>query len=470
MTGATNPGVTLVMTDEQFEQVRQAAENELETAAVLLGSVLETPDAAKFLVTDITWVPEASYQSRRYDGLSIASSGYVPALTAAANRGLTALWFHTHPGWDGWPVASIHDETVDAELAPVFRLRTDSDLYGHVVVSPRPDSLAFSGVLANSHEVRSIERLLVVGRRLVVMQAVTAAGAGGSHSAAEDLFSRNIAAFGGPVQAALAQLRVAIVGAGGTGSSVAEQLVRLGVRDLLMVDPDNLEASNVTRVYGSTPDTVGSPKVETLAAHLQRIAPDATILADSGSLNSLTVAQRVSGRDVIFGCTDDNSGRVVLARIAAYTRALVIDCGVVLSTDHEGRLRGIDGRITTMRPGAACLLCRGRIDLARAAAEQMSHEQHAQLAAEGYAPELPGVQPAVVSFTTMVAAQAVTELLEAMTGFGPPDQGTEVLLRVHDREISTNSAQPKHGHFCDPEIRVVEVVAQEPFLGKLWAS
>lgn len=44
-----------------------------------------------------------------------------------------------------------------------------------------------------------------------------------------------------------------------SGQAVAEQLVRLGVRRLLLIDPDTLTASNVTRVYGSTPGHVGRP-------------------------------------------------------------------------------------------------------------------------------------------------------------------------------------------------------------------
>lgn len=463
---------TLVLTQGQYEEIAAATTHELESAAALLGSVLQTPEVVKFLVTDVVWVPQEAYLRRHREGLSIASFGYVPALANAAERGLSALWFHTHPGPDGWPIPSPFDRIVDGELESVFRIRTGSDFYGHVVASPRPHSIAFSGALDDTRSAWTMTRVVAVGSRLVVVPACNASGqdtTSGPHDA-EDLFSRNVAAFGGAVQSTLGQLRVAVVGAGGTGSSVAEQLVRLGVRNLLLVDPDDLEESNVTRVYGSTPGDVGAAKVDVLAAHLRRIAPEVEVSTIAGSVNTMDVARRVSGRDVVFGCTDDNSGRMVLARLAFYARALVIDCGVLLSTDSAGRLSGIDGRVTTMRPGAACLLCRGRIDLARAAAEQMSHEQHQRLAAEGYSPQLPGVQPAVVPFTTMVAAQAVTELLEALTGFGPPDQGTEVLLRVHDREVSTNAVAPRPGHFCHPDSAAVECAGHGPFLGKMWPA
>lgn len=50
------------------------------------------------------------------------------------------------------------------------------------------------------------------------------------------------------VQQTLGALRVGIVGCGGTGSAVAEQLVRLGVPHLTLIDADTLTESNVTRV------------------------------------------------------------------------------------------------------------------------------------------------------------------------------------------------------------------------------
>jgi molybdopterin-synthase adenylyltransferase len=47
-----------------------------------------------------------------------------------------------------------------------------------------------------------------------------------------------------------------------TGSIVAQQLVHLGVRDFILVNPDILDVTNLNRVAGATPDDVGKPKVE----------------------------------------------------------------------------------------------------------------------------------------------------------------------------------------------------------------
>ncbi len=244
--------------------------------------------------------------------------------------------------------------------------------------------------------------------------------------------------------------------------------MRLGARKIDLIDPDELSLSNVTRVYGSDPTRVGDHKVEVVADHLRRIAPDAEIRTTVGMITNHSVARELVMADVVFGCTDDNAGRLILSRVPTFLLVPVIDCGVLLSSDGDGHLVGIDGRVTVVHPGTACLICRARIDLRRAAAEQLSPEEHARLAGEGYAPALPGVEPAVVTFTTSVAAAAVAELIERLTGYGPVPVPSELILRLHDREISTNRAEPKPTHYCDPAAGKTGLGITEPFLELTW--
>lgn len=465
-------GVTLSLSEGLHADLFGAARNDLETAGVLL-CVQAGPIQAggRLLGVEIRWVDDDAYLRRHSDGLSVASDGYVHALGEAESRGLVPVWFHTHPGVGADPHPSVHDDIVDGQLGPVFRLRSGSSFYGSLVLSPAKEHLRFTGFLDDGDHRLPFDRVTVVGDRLATIAREDGVrDEEGDGPAATEVFSRNVRAFGGPVQAALSELAVGVVGCGGTGSIIAEQLVRLGVRHLQLIDPDTLDASNVTRVYGSTPADVGKYKAQLLAGHLQRIAPDLDVVNTVGTVNDESVARSLGGCDVVFGCTDDNSGRLILSRLAVFLRIIVIDSGVLLSSSPDGRLAGIDARVTVLKPGSACLVCRGRIDLARAAAEQMSATEHQRLAAEGYAPALRGVQPAVVTYTTMVGAHAVAELLELLTGYGPEPRPTETLIRAHDREISTNSAVPRAGHFCDPEGSYLGAGRGEPFLGKTWTS
>jgi hypothetical protein len=91
------------------------------------------------------------------------------------------------------------------------------------------------------------------------------------------------------------------------------------------------------------------------------------------------------------------------------------------------------------------------------------------LEAEGYAPALPGVEPAVVAYTSAVASAAVNELLERLVGYGQPEPPSEVLLRIHDRRLSTNNCLPHPGHYCHPDSSIA-LGDQDPTWGLNWAS
>lgn len=71
----------------------------------------------------------------------------------------------------------------------------------------------------------------------------------------------------------IAQTKVGIGGAGGLGSNVANHLVRSGFTQLVLVDFDRIEPSNLNRQFFFA-DQIGRLKVEALAENLRRINPD----------------------------------------------------------------------------------------------------------------------------------------------------------------------------------------------------
>ena len=456
--------VTLTLPESIAREIARQAAIEVETAGVLLVGVAQQGDQIRLLAREILMVPDEHYAVRERDQLSIRSGGYTRALARAEEIGAAAVWFHTHPG--GWPVNSVYDNTVDAELTEVFQIRTGQTFFASLVFSPaETGSFGFSGRVYLDGETLAIARAWVVGSRFKLVSAVDTPHA----DMVPHLFDRQVRAFGGDIQTVLGALKVAVVGSGGTGSAVVEQLSRLGVGELLVIDPDVIEDTNLTRVYGSSPATVGAPKAPSLAEHARTIAPHVIVRSLVGRTTERSVAVALTSYDLIFGCSDDNAGRLVLSRLASYYLIPVIDCGVLLSSD-QGRLLGIDGRVTVLAPGYPCLVCRNRIDMSRAAAEQLNPDERRRRQDEGYAPELGGIEPAVVTFTTLVAGFAVAELLERLTSYGPSPAPSELILRAHEREISTNSRQPNLGHFCDPAARVLGRGDQEPFLGMTWRT
>jgi len=458
--------VTVVLPEPLATQLAEAARRPVETAAVLVAGVVRDGRRLRLLGRELHWVDDHHYAHRTATGLRVASAGYVQALRRAEDLGSVAVWVHTHPGGD--PSPSKHDRIVDESLQPLFAVRTGQDLYSSLVIAPAAAGacapLRLTGRVIDDGRELGVQRLWIVGTRF---RAVTAADADAGPVPA--LYDRQVRALGPDMQANLAGLRVGLIGAGGTGSAVGVQLARLGIGELLVIDPDTLSASNVTRVHGAGLGDVGRPKAQVLAAHLEAIGLGTRVEPVVGTIVDQPVAARLRGCDMVFGCTDDNAGRVVLSRLSTYYLTPVIDCGVLISSDH-GTLSGIHARVTVLSPGYGCLLCRRRVDLRRAAVEQMDPGERRRLADEGYAPELAGVEPAVVAYTTLVAALAVNELLERLVGYGIDPPPGEILARIHDRELSTNTRPGNPGHYCAEGSLARGAGDREPMLEMTWAS
>lgn len=454
---------TLVLPQTIAQDILTVTGDKRETAGVLLAHWVETEGGVRLLGYRLHWLPDDTYIRRDEYGMTIRSEGYVPFLAEAESEHAFAMFVHTHPGPGANPRPSKHDHGVDHAIADLFRLRTGSAIYGAAIFSRHETGLTFTATAGPEGDVRVIDRMWIVGDRLRLCPAF-------DHAEAIPfaVFDRNVRAFGPAIQNALGALHMAVVGCGGTGSAVVEMLVRLGVRRFTLIDPDVLTESNLTRVYGSYPHDIGREKVNVLGRHIVTVAPDAAARLVKGMVTSESVARRLLDCDVVFGCTDDNAGRLVLSRLASYFLVPVIDCGVLLSSGKAGQLTGIDGRVTTMVPGQACLVCRDRVDLRRAASELMTPEERTRLVDEGYAPALGAVEPAVVAYTSLVAATAVSELLERLIGYGPEPTPSEVLLRCHDREISTNTITPRPGHYCDPAAGKLGRGLTTPFLEQTW--
>jgi molybdopterin/thiamine biosynthesis adenylyltransferase len=443
--------VTLAIRQEHWSGLVATLDMAAETAAILTLGLADTGDDLTLLVRDVTWVPDEGYTTRRHDQLEITSSGWMPAVGRAAANGSAAAFLHTHPG--GSPVPSGVDQRLDELLGEPFRLRTGQPYYASAVLGGSSAAPAFTAAVTTPGGTRRpVTRLRVIGDRLHVLNAATSQTVGSRSSATVDLemFDRQVRAFGQDGQRVLAALHVGVVGVGGTGSAVAEQLIRLGVGRLTVLDDDAVTATNLTRIHGSGRADVGMNKTQ-LVARLAREAGTTAVEVIPFALRSQEAVRRLVHCDLIFGCTDDQRGRGILNRLAYYYLVPVLDTGFVISS-MDGRIAGLDGRVTTVLPGTACLLCRGRIDPAAMRVEALTARERAALAAEGYAPELGEPAASVVTYTTLVGSLAVNEMLARLFGFaGDAPAPSELLLRAHARQIRSNVVIGQQGHFCtDP--------------------
>jgi tRNA A37 threonylcarbamoyladenosine dehydratase len=90
---------------------------------------------------------------------------------------------------------------------------------------------------------------------------------------------RNVQLLGAEKVKILNKARVLIVGMGGVGSAAAENLVRVGIGRLTIVDCDIVQASNINRQVPALHSTIGKAKVEVMESRLKDINPELEVSA-----------------------------------------------------------------------------------------------------------------------------------------------------------------------------------------------
>jgi threonine dehydrogenase-like Zn-dependent dehydrogenase len=237
----------------------------------------------------------------------------------------------------------------------------------------------------------------------------------------ESRFDRNIRLLGAAGQRRLETTTVAIAGVGGLGSHVVQQLAYLGVRNLILVDPDSVEPSNLNRLIGATPvDAAENRSKVSVARRLaQAVSPDIRV-RDIRSRITADEASAIQGADVIFGCLDDDAPRLFLTELASKFAIPYID--LASDAGSSGGATWYGGRVLVSHDGRRCLSCAGLLDQKALAAASMTTEQRAAHdAIYGVDSELlDRAGPSVVSVNGVVASLGVTEFLALVTGLRDP--------------------------------------------------
>lgn len=176
---------------------------------------------------------------------------------------------------------------------------------------------------------------------------------------------RQEAAFGKPFNLQLQSLRIAVVGLGGTGSPLATMLARSGIGELILIDGDHVEDSNLNRVRGYTADDINKNKAISLKRFIDNLGLNTLTTAIPKYLyESPEAIDALSSSDVIFGCTDDVIGRDILNQSIYYYAQPLIDVGLTGFVDKDKYgipyLRDHRGRVSCILPeNGTCLRCQG---------------------------------------------------------------------------------------------------------------
>lgn len=243
---------------------------------------------------------------------------------------------------------------------------------------------------------------------------------------------RTCQAFGRGTTEYLSKLTVGVAGASGTGSIVAEQLYRLGVKRLVLVDDDCIEERNLGRILNSSVYDAKNQerKVDMLKAAFDSYGLGTEVYAAPTVIAVPETVRMLSQCDLIFGCLDSADGRMHLNRISTFYTIPYIDMGVKLKSDN-GIISEISCSVRYIKPGGASLFSLGVYSSEQLASEALRRDDPSAYRArleEKYIQGAHESSPAVISVNMTVASMAVMEFLNRIHQYrDTPNNEVEVL-------------------------------------------
>jgi molybdopterin/thiamine biosynthesis adenylyltransferase len=422
--------IELVLTAQDADVLRaRLLQDEAETCAVLFaGSHRRSNGQDRLLVRELEFAQPDEYSKRGRLEAELSPSLVARTTKHARREGLSMVFVHSHPG-DTPPAFSVVDDEGERALASFLAHRHPSRAHAALVLSA-------GGWSARRLGGEEPGRIVALGSSRSVLHdpRVTAPDPSA-------VFDRQVRAFGEAGQRALGELHIAVVGLGGTGSIVTQQLAHLGVRSFTLVDADTLEETNLNRVACAVPQDVGSPKVEVAARAIERLQPSASVNKVFGDVMRSAVATRLCDADVIFGCTDSHGSRAVLQQLAYQYMIPCIDMGTTIVVS-AGLVSHIYGRVQLLAPGHACFTCGGLLDSNEVRRDMMSAFERQ---ADPYVQGAREPAPAVMSLNGTVSSLAVTMLLSVAAGV--PSKGRHLLLNAMAPSIRTVRPVPNPSCF-----------------------
>jgi hypothetical protein len=230
-------------------------------------------------------------------------------------------------------------------------------------------------------------------------------------------FDRNTRFFGNEGQSRLRSANVVVVGAGGLGTHVLQQLAYMGIGALTFIDDEELDTTNKNRyvsAYGADP-VPGSRKVDLCERMVRLIDSSIELTPIFANLRSRSAFDAVKHSTHVFGCVDNDGARLVLTELCSAYSIPYFDLATEIM---PGASPIYGGRICVSWLGDGCAVCLGLLDIGGAQRDldtpaarldrQHLYGVHVQ--------EIDQVGPAVVSLNGVVASLAVSEFMAAVTG------------------------------------------------------
>lgn len=371
----------------------------------------------RLLAVDPIFAPPDGWEAQARDQLRPSARWISATISRAIDERAGLLFVHSHPD-PAFPIGfSATDRSAIVSLAETIGPILEGP-FAAAVVHPH----GWVAAVVEEGELQLVDRIVSIGRTIRFHTPVTPAPAR-RRTDPPDLDDRQRDALG-VVHDLVRGLHVGVVGAGGLGSPVTEQLVRMGVGELTLIDEDVLDTpSNVRRVFGSTTAdldaSVPPPKVDVVGRHVDRLGLAAPITRVRADVRRETAFRHLLDTDVVICGTDTHGSRAVINELASTYMLPVIDVGVQAGAKRNGDLAALVAETRILTPTTPCLWCRRSISSDIIRAENLPPEQRRKLVEEGYL--VGGVgepAPSVIALTVLGSGLATCALLALLSSEG----------------------------------------------------
>ncbi len=386
-----------------------------EQLAFLLAAVAKGRDWLRLLVRHVIPVAPDDLMRQSPTCLEVRPEFSQAILRRCYETGLSLIEVHSHPFAGQHAAFSAIDMANEADKARYIGEKIPHIRHAAMVIGH--DSL--DAHLWEDREAVPIDLVRPLDRPITDLIPTFASDTAEGENVPAPWLDRQVRAFGQDGQERLQAVRVGVVGCGGTGSAVVQMLAHLGVRQLVLVDPDIVEVTNLNRLVGARPRDARDrrPKVKVARRLARQINPDlkARVLAlPAGDPRAIAA---LKGTDLILGCVDNHACRLILNQLAVQYLVPYLDLGAGLEAAPRGGLSAAGGQVRLVCPGRACLACTDGIDRTEAAREMLSPLARQRQAARGYIHGIDMPTPAVLFLNNAIASLAVAEFVNMWTGY-----------------------------------------------------
>ncbi|WP_410580169.1 ThiF family adenylyltransferase [Amycolatopsis sp. lyj-108] len=257
---------------------------------------------------------------------------------------------------------------------------------------------------------------------------------------ADPFRDRQVRLFGDQGQKTFDRLHVAVVGLGGVGSILVELLARLGTGNLLLIDDDIVDATNLPRLIAADHGDVGRPKTELAARNARRANPGITLTLLRERAESPVARTALADCDWIFLAADTHAARHWVNEIVHEHLIPATQIGVKIPADEHGDIGQIHAVSRFLVPGHGCMWCNGLIDPTELAIDM--HPENERERAR-YVPGI--IAPSVIGLNSLAASEAINHFMLAVTALHSDTLDHATVLhrpRTRDRDLQLPRQDP----------------------------